>query len=120
MPQHTLDHGRDFGRGWSFELRVDAGAVALDMPIDHDTAATIADVPLRHQVLVPGTKLLGISGACRRTFAPDAGMADTQSGVDDLGDCLAQALAGDEAPPYIEQVPIVLLCQKLQENQYYQ
>ena len=113
MPQHTLDHGCDFGRGCGFELRINAGAVALDMPIDHDTAATVADVPLRHQVLIPGAKLLGVGGTCRRSLAPDAGMAGTQSGVDDLGDCLAHALAGDEAPPHIEQVPIgdiVLTC----------
>jgi hypothetical protein len=33
-------------------------------------------------------------------------MTGTQGGVDDLGDRLAHALTGDEAPPHIEQVPV--------------
>jgi hypothetical protein len=40
-------------------------------------------------------------------------MAGTQGGVDDLGDRLAHALAGEEAPPHVEQVPvgdIILTC----------
>ena len=70
------------------------------MPVNHDATATVADVPLRHQVLVPGAKLLGIGGTCRRAFTPNAGVAGTQGGVDDLGDRLAHALAGEEAPPH--------------------
>ena len=60
------------------------------MPVDHDAAAAVADVPLRHQVLVPGAELLGVGGTCRRALAPDAGVAGTQGGVDDLRDRLAQ------------------------------
>ena len=45
MAQHALDHGCDFGGGWGLELRIDAGAVALDMPVDHDSTAAVADVP---------------------------------------------------------------------------
>ena len=31
-----------------------------DVPIHHNARASIADVPLCHQVLIPGTKLLGV------------------------------------------------------------
>ena len=101
------------------QLRIDAGAVALDMPVDHDTTATVADVPLRHQVLIPGAELLGVGGTCRRALAPDARMAGTQCGVDDLRDRLAQALARDEAPAHIEQLPvgeIILACRHALET----
>src|SRR5215217_1748481 len=57
MPQDPFDHGGDFGRGTALELRRDTGRLLLHMPVDHDATAAIADVPLRHQVLVPGPEL---------------------------------------------------------------
>ena len=71
VSQHPFDHGGDLGGGWGLQLRIDAGAATLDMPVDHDAATAVADMPLGHQVLVPGAKLLGVGGASRRALAPD-------------------------------------------------
>ena len=45
------------------------------MPVDHDAAATVADVPLRREVLVPRAEVLGIRGAGRGAVAPDRRVA---------------------------------------------
>src|SRR4051812_30365458 len=105
VAEHALHHGRRFRGGAGLELRVDAGALALDVPVDHHAAAAVPGVPLGHQVLVPGAELLGIRGARRRrALAPDTRVAGAQGGVDHASDRLAQVLAGDEAPPNLEQV----------------
>jgi hypothetical protein len=72
----------------------------FDVSADHDAPAAVTNVPRCHQVLGPGTKLLGVGGRRRRALAPDTGMAGTQGRVADLCDRLAQAFAGDKTPPY--------------------
>ena len=63
VAQHALDHCRHLRRRTAFQLGMDAGCLALDMPVNHDTAAAVAHVPLGHQVLVPGAKLLRVRRA---------------------------------------------------------
>ena len=63
------------------ELGVNAQRFPLDMPVDHDAAAAVADVPLRRQVLVPGAEVLGIGRAGRRPVAPDRRVAGVQRAV---------------------------------------
>ena len=41
-----------------FQLGVDASGPFLHMPVDHHTAAAVADVPLGHEILVPSWKPL--------------------------------------------------------------
>jgi hypothetical protein len=39
------------------------------VPVDHHPAAAVADVPLGHEVLVPGAELLGVGGTGGGAFA---------------------------------------------------
>ncbi len=81
MTQHTLDHGRDLGRGTALELGIDAGCLALDMPIDHHPPAPIAGMPFRHEISIPGTELRGIRSTGCPNRTPDLGIANGQRGV---------------------------------------
>src|SRR3546814_10731013 len=60
MAQHAFDHRADLGGRTAFELRVDAGGLALHVPVNHDAPAAVADMPFRHQILIPGPHLRGI------------------------------------------------------------
>ena len=108
VSQKPLDHVGHLGGGATLELRVDAGRFLLDVPVDHDAGAAIADVPFGHQVLVPGSELLGVGGAGRRSLTPDVGMADAQQRVDNLGNGVSQMVIGDVAAVNIEQVFVTL------------
>src|SRR3546814_7668805 len=63
MAQHAFDHRADLGGRTAFELRVDAGGLALHVPVNHDAPAAVADMPFRHQILIPGPHLRGIRRA---------------------------------------------------------
>src|SRR3546814_18605498 len=65
MAQHAFDHRADLGGRTAFELRVDAGGLALHVPVNHDAPAAVADMPFRHQILIPGPHLRGIRRAGR-------------------------------------------------------
>src|SRR3546814_9343280 len=72
MAQHAFDHRADLGGRTAFELRVDAGRLALHVPVNHDAPAAVADMPFRHQILVPGPHLRRIRRAGSSCLAPDA------------------------------------------------
>ena len=76
----------------------------LDMPVDHDAAPAIADVPLCRQVLVPGAEVLGIGCAGRRSVAPDRRIAGMQRAVGDDGDGLPQRVDRDVSAPDIGEI----------------
>src|SRR5216684_2178582 len=78
----------------------------LDMPVDHDPAASVAGMPLGHEVLVPRAELLGIRGTGRGRLPPNVRQATAENRVDHLRDGIAQQFLADEPAPYIEQVAV--------------
>ena len=78
--------------------------ILIDMPVNHDAAPSIADVPLGREVLVPGSEVLGISRASRRSVAPDTRIAGMQCAVGDDGDSLPQRIGGDVSPSDVSEV----------------
>jgi hypothetical protein len=62
MAQHPFDHRRHFGGRAAAQLRVDAGRVFLDVPIDPDAAPALAGVPFGHRVLIIRTELFRVGG----------------------------------------------------------
>jgi hypothetical protein len=67
---HAIDHRRDLGGGWRFELGVNAQRIFIDVPVDHHAAAPVMDVPLRGEVLIPGAEMLVTAAmACRKASA---------------------------------------------------
>jgi len=75
-----------------------AQGILVDMPINHHPAPTIADVPLRGEVLVPGSEVLGIRRAGCRAVTPDPRIADMQRAVGDNGNGLSQCVDGNVQP----------------------
>src|SRR5262249_43815802 len=73
VAQHALDHRGNLRRRAAFQLRVDAGRFLFNVPVDHDPRPAIANVPLGHQILVPGAELFGIGRTGGGAFAPDVG-----------------------------------------------
>ena len=104
--QHALDHGRQLRGRATLELGVDTGSATLHVPVDHDAASAIADVPLGHQVLVPGAELFAVGGTGRGALAPDVAQGRGERGVDDPADGLAQSGFLDETPTYIGQIGV--------------
>lgn len=95
VAHHAFDQRRGLGGGDALELGVDADGFPLDVPVDHDTAAAVAHVPLGKQVLVPSPELLGVRRAARRGLSPELGKAGRQRGVDHLQDGLAHTGSAD-------------------------
>ena len=62
----------------------------FDVPVDHDSLAPVAQVPLGHQILIPGPELGGVRGTGRRAFSPDVGQARLKNGVGDIDNGGAQ------------------------------
>lgn len=60
-----------------------AQRILADMPMDHHPAPTIADVPLRSELLVPGSEMLGSRRAGCRAVTPDTRIAGMQRAVGD-------------------------------------
>src|SRR5215831_9118942 len=89
MMQEPFEHASDFGGRTRLELRVNTGGVCLDVPIDHYPAASVAHVPFREEVLIPGPELLGIGGTRGGAFSPDVGSANAEDRVDDCGNRVA-------------------------------
>ncbi len=85
-------------------MRVDAQRFSLDVPVDHDAAAAVADVPLRREVLVPGSEVLGVGRAGRRPIAPDGRVAGVQRAVGHDGDRPPQRVDAEVAPPHVGEV----------------
>lgn len=56
---------------------MDAQRFALDVPVNHDAATAVADMPLCRQVLIPGTEVLGIGRARICAGSPDCGIRGT-------------------------------------------
>ena len=104
MTQHALDHGRDLRGRAGFELGVDTGGLLVHMPVDHDPATVIADVPFGQEVLIPGTELLRVRGARRGAFTPDVWESHPKDGIDNLGNRVAQLVFLEIAAADIEQV----------------
>src|SRR5579884_2000412 len=106
VTQHAFDHGRDLGGRAAFELRVDTGRFPLDVPVDHDAAATVADVPFGHEVLIPGTEFLAIGSARRRALTPDLRAPHPKGRVDHAPDRVAQGFPVDIPPARVQQLPV--------------
>lgn len=60
VTDYALDHGRHLRGGRRLELGMDAQGLPLDVPVNHDAAPTVADMPLGHEVLVPGAEVFGV------------------------------------------------------------
>ena len=69
-------------------------------------AALIADVPLGHQVLVPGADLGGIRRAGRARLASDTLVTHRQDGIGHQRRRAAQRLLADEAVPDMQQLRV--------------
>ena len=83
---------------------MDAQRLPLDVPVDHDPAPAIADVPLGREVLVPGTEVLAVRGAGVCALAPDQRITGVERAIGHGGDGLAQLVHCDIAPTGVEQV----------------
>jgi hypothetical protein len=59
------------------------------MPIDHHPAASVAHVPFREEILIPGPELFGIGGTRGRAFPPDVDSTNAEDRVDDFGNRVA-------------------------------
>jgi hypothetical protein len=81
-----------------------AQRILIDMPIDHHTAPAIADVPLRGEVLVPGSEVLGIRCAGCRAVTPDPWIAGMQCAVGDNGNGLSQRVNGNVSASDIGEI----------------
>ncbi len=106
VAEHPFDHRRHLGGGTPLELRIDAGRLTLDMPVDHHPASAIARVPFRHQVAIPGSELGGIRTAGRARLAPDRRIADRQCRVGHACRCGTQRVRVDIAAVDMEQFVI--------------
>lgn len=74
-----------FGGGNPFHLRVNTGSLFVNVPIDHNARAAIANVPFGQEILVPGGNLLGIGGAGGGGFAPNVRRTHLENRIDNLG-----------------------------------
>ncbi len=106
MTDYTFDHGGDFRRRRTFQLRVDAQALLLDVPVDHDPASAVADVPLCGEVLVPGAEMSGVGGTSSCSVTPDRRVADVQRAVGDDRNRLPEPVGRDVAATCVGQFPI--------------
>src|SRR5262249_40898867 len=87
--------------------------IASSRLVNHYAAATVAHVPLGHQVLVPGGKFFRVRSAGCGRLAPDLRQSGAEGGIDNTSNRLAYVLLGNEASPDIEQVfvtRILLAC----------
>ena len=53
-------HRRNLRGGAAFELRVNTGRFLFDVPVNHNSWSTVANMPFGEQILVPSSKLFGI------------------------------------------------------------
>ncbi len=107
VTQNSLNHRRHFRRGTGFQLRINTGRILLNVPVNHHSPTSIANVPLGHQILVPSTKLLRIAGTSRCPFSPNVRLASLQCGINYLSNSISQLCLVNETPSYIEQISIV-------------
>jgi hypothetical protein len=106
MADHALDHRRDLRRRRTFQLRVDAQALLFDMPVDHDPAPAVADVPLRGKVLIPGAEVFGVGGTSGCSIAPDRWVAGVQRAVGHGCNRVPEPVGRDIAAARVGQIPI--------------
>src|SRR5713101_1942013 len=78
------------------------------MPVDHDAWATIAHMPLREEVLVPGAEPFRVTRTRGRPFAPEGGIAHREDRVTDLRNGGAEGLRVNIAAPDIEQILVAI------------
>src|SRR3954447_4963510 len=104
VAQHALDHGGDLRGGAAPQTRVDAHRAALHVPVDHDAAPAVASVPLGHEVLVEGAKVLAVRCAGRSALAPDLGLARSERRVDHVPGRIAQRVGIDVTPARVQQL----------------
>ena len=102
MVQHAVEHGPDLGGRAALELGVDAGAAALDVPIDHHARPAVADVVLGHEVRRPRAEPPRVRRA-RRPLPPPGTVAGGERGVDQPGDGGTQVVAVHPQPPHSPQ-----------------
>ena len=79
---------------------MDAQRLSFDVPVNHDAAAAVADVPLGREILVPSPEMLRIRRAGRCSVAPDGGIAGVQRAIGDDGDGLAQSFDANITAPH--------------------
>lgn len=76
---------------------MDAQRVALDVPVDHDAPPTVADMPLRGEVLIPRAVVFGVGRTGSRATAPNGRIAGMQGAIGDGGDRTAHSVHIDVA-----------------------
>ena len=77
---------------------MDAQRFPLDMPIDHDATAAVADVPLGGQILVEGAEMFGVGRTRCGAFPPDFRMARVQGAIGDDGNGPAEGIDRHDKP----------------------
>ena len=102
VAQQPFDHRGDLAGGAGRQLAVDAGALALDVPVDHHAWAAVAGVVLGHEVGLPGAEALRIAGA-GGAGPPEGRVTGGERLVDEARDRPAQVLTGDVGAPYAAQ-----------------
>ena len=90
-------------------MRVNAGGILFNVPVNHHPAAAITKVPFGEQVLIPGPELFGIRSTGRRGFTPNLWQPYGKRLIYNLGNGLAQVLDGKKSPSNIKQVLIGIL-----------
>ena len=69
VAQNTLNHGSDLRRRTALQLGVDTGGVLLYMPVNHDAASLVPNMPFGQEIGIPRADLLGIRSTGRRAFS---------------------------------------------------
>src|SRR6266496_919947 len=108
MPQDAFNHCRHLRRRTGFELGVDARRMLFDVPVDHNSFATIAHVPFGHQILVPGTELCGVRGTGGCSFSPDMRLTHLKNRVGDIDNRRSEMLLVDEPTASVDQLIVAL------------
>ena len=80
----------------------------FDVPVDHYPFALVPQVPLGHQVLIPGPELCGVGGAGGRAFSPDVGLAHLENGIGHIYNRSSQVFLVDEAATGVDQFVVAL------------
>ena len=106
MAQNSLDHRRHLRGRATFELGVNAHRLPFHVPVDHDARPPVSNMPLGQQVLVPGSKFLGVRGAGSRALAPDLCFTDLENRIGDMGNGVPQLLFMNVATAHIAQIGV--------------
>lgn len=71
---------------------MDAQRVSLDVPVNHDAATFVANVPLGSPVLIPCTEVLGVGRARCSVMTPNGRIASVQGSMGHSCDRMTQRI----------------------------